>query len=123
MNNEYRILYKKVGKEPFVTTVKDTLEAKQKLVGGLIEIVALDENTLIVCNEEGKILNLPPNLIFDYDYITGDCFLIGDDYKNNGEYRSLTDDEIIRYTAELNRRSFKYIEKDCSSKRLDKNER
>ena len=36
MNNEYRILYKKVGEEPVVTTVKDTLEAKQKLVGGLI---------------------------------------------------------------------------------------
>lgn len=123
MNNEYKILYKKVGKEPIVTTVEDTLEAKQKLVGGLIEIVSLDENTLLVCNEEGKILNMPPNLLFDYDYIAGDCFLIGDDYKNNGEYRSLTDDEIIKYTAELNRRSFKYVEKDCSNERADKDER
>lgn len=123
MNNAYRILYKKVGKEPVVTTVKDTLEAKQKLVGGLIEIVALDENILLICNEEGKVLNMPPNLLFDYDYIAGDCFLIGDNYKNKGEYRSLIDDEIIKYTAELNRCSFKYIEKDCPNERLDKNER
>lgn len=123
MNNEYRILYKKVGKEPVVTTVADTLEAKQKLVGGLIEIVSLDENTLLVCNEEGKVLNMSPNLLFDYDYIAGDCFLIGDDYNNNGEYRSLTDDEIIKYTVELNKRSFKYIEKDCFIERLDKDER
>jgi len=123
MNNEYRILYKKVGKEPVVATVENTLEAKQKLVGGLIEIVSLDENTLLVCNEEGKVLNMPPNLLFDYDYIAGDCFLIGDDYKNNGEYRSLTDDEIIKYTAELNKRSFKYIEKDCPIERLDRDER
>jgi len=64
MNNEYRILYKKVGKEPVVATVENTLEAKQKLVGGLIEIVSLDENTLLVIlDTHKKALTMNPDLV------------------------------------------------------------
>ena len=101
-----RILYKKVGKTPKMMLIDNTLEAKQKLVGGLIEVVQYGD-VLLICNEEGKILNLPPNVIFDYDYIAGDCFVIGDDYER-GDFKSLTFEEIERYTQELSKRSFIY---------------
>ena len=73
--------------------IENTLEAKQKLVNGWIEVVSVTDDILLVCNEEGKLENLPPNLLFDYDYIAGDCFLVGDDFEN-GDFRSLTDEEI-----------------------------
>ena len=104
-----RILYKEIGKAPKMMTIDNTLKAKQKLVGGLIEVVQYDENVVLVCNEEGKLLNMPPNLIFDYDYIAGNCFVIGDDYKR-GDFRSLSFKEIEKYTKELENRSFKKIE-------------
>ena len=105
-----RILYKEVGKKPQVKVIDNTLEAKQKLVNGLIEVVPYD-NLLLICNEEGKLLNLSPNLIFDYDYIAGNCFLVGDDYEH-GNFKSLTDDEIIKYTSDLENRSLSPIQSD-----------
>ena len=105
-NKKIRILYKEVGKEPQIMFIDNTLEAKQKLVGGLIEVVPY-EDVLIICNEEGKLLNMPPNLVFEYDYIAGNCFVIGDDYKN-ADFKSLTDEEILRYREDLKKRSFNF---------------
>ena len=90
---ELKIVLKKVGKEPEIMNIENTLEAKQELVGGLIQISSVTEEILLVCDEEGKLKNLPPNLLFDYDYIAGDCFFIGDDY-DNADFKSLTDEQI-----------------------------
>ena len=73
--------------------IDDTLEAKQKLVGGLIEVVPYKDNLLLICNEEGKISNLKSNLQFDYDYIAGNCFIVGDDYENAG-FKSVEENQI-----------------------------
>lgn len=101
-----RIVFKEVGKNPKVKFIDNTLEAKQKLVGGLIEVIPYND-LLLVCNEEGKILNLPANVVFDYDYIAGNCFVVGDDYFN-GDFKSLTQEEILRAKEDLIRRSMKY---------------
>ena len=90
---DLRIVLKKVGENPEVMNIENTLEAKQKLVDGLIEVVSITNDILLICNEEGKLDNLPPNLLFDNDYIAGDCYFIGDDYKN-GDFKSLTDEQI-----------------------------
>ena len=87
-----KILYKEVGELPKVMIIENTLEAKQELVNGLIEVIPY-KDALIICNEEGKMLNMNANLIFDYDYIGGNCFAVGDDYKN-GDFKSLTDEQI-----------------------------
>jgi len=100
-----RVLYKKVGENPVVKIINASLEAKQELVGGLIEVVPY-EDVLIICNEEGKILNMSPNVVFDYDYIAGDFFVIGDDYEH-GDFKSLTKDEIEYYKKDLSKRAFK----------------
>ncbi len=121
-----RVLYKKVGESPVVKIINASLEAKQELVGGLIEVVPY-EDVLIICNEEGKILNMPPNVVFDYDYIAGDFFVIGDDYEH-GDFKSLTKDEIEYYKKDLETRAFKYkkykdwIERENSSKEQDEKE-
>lgn len=108
--DEVKIVMKKVGEEPQVMKIKNTLEEKQRLVGGLIEIIPYpldDEELLIVCNEEGKLLGQKPNAIFDLDYIAGDFFVIGDDYKN-GDFKSVTNKQIGKIIEDLSKRSFKF---------------
>lgn len=99
-----KVIFKEVGKEPVVMEIDDTLEAKQKLVGGLIEIVPYKDDLLLVCNEEGKITNLKPNLQFDYDYIAGNCFIVGDDYENSG-FKSIEESQIEDIKKDLEGRS------------------
>lgn len=107
IEKELRILLKRVNEEPEVITIENTLKAKQKLVSGLIEVVPYNEDTLIICNEEGKILNMLPNLLFDYDFIAGDCFFVGDDYKN-GNFKSLTDEQIEKLKKVIKAKEFSY---------------
>ena len=105
-----QIVYKKVNEDAKIMEIENTLEAKQKLVGGLIEIVPyINDDTLLVCNEEGKLMNLKPNVVFDYDYIAGDLFVIGDDYEN-ADFKSLTDAQCEEIIKDLNSRAMKYKE-------------
>ena len=103
-NNKIKVVFKEVGKDPVVMEIEDTLEAKQKLVEGLIEVVPYNEDLLLICNEEGKITNLKPNLKFDYDYIAGNCFIVGDDFENEG-FKSIRDDQIEDVIKDLKERS------------------
>ena len=92
-----RVLICEAGKAPRVAEIEDTLKAKQEIVGGYIECIYLNDDVIMVCNEEGKLIGLPynrplftPNGEF-YDIVCGDCFIVG----NDGEdFRSLTDAEI-----------------------------
>ena len=44
-----------------VTWISDSLENLQKSVGGYIETVTLDNGLVLICNEEGKIRDMPYN--------------------------------------------------------------
>ena len=105
-----KILLKKVGREPQTKFIDNTLKAKQKLVGGLIEVLDFEDDTLIICNEEGKILNLPPNTLFNTDSIAGDYFVVGNDFEN-ADFKSLTDEQIQKITTIINNKSLKYSNK------------
>ena len=113
-----KILLKRVGRESELAEIENTLEAKQKLVNGLIEVVPLeqDEDLLIVCNEEGKILSLPPNTLFDFDYIAGDYFIVGDD-NENGDFKSITEEQFNKIKPFIDSKSYKY--KDEALERFD----
>ena len=69
-------------KEPEVREIGDSLESMQEIVGGLIEAVyPFDGPVALICNEEGKLLNLPLNRALRddegnvYDIISGTFFL------------------------------------------------
>ena len=62
------------------------------------------DNLLLICNEEGKITNLKPNLQFDYDYIAGNCFVVGDDYENSC-FKSIEDNQIDDIKKDLEERT------------------
>lgn len=67
----------KVGRE---TLINNTLERFQMIVKGYIETVPLTMNSVIICNEEGKIAGLAPNFMFgDIDMICGTVIVCGVD--------------------------------------------
>ena len=106
MSKKIKILYKRVGREPEVVEIENTLQAMQSLVGGFIEVIPYDYYELI-CNEEGKLEGLYPNVGFDYDVINGNFFIANDDYET-GDFASLTDKNIEKIKEDLKARSFHY---------------
>lgn len=67
-----------------VTAISDSLKNLQKTVEGHIETVPIGNNMVILCNEEGKILNLEKNFVMGFsglitDVIRGTVIVIGTD--------------------------------------------
>ena len=100
-----RTLIVEPGKTPRVAEIEDSLEAKQKIVGGLIEPVFPPnhkDDVCLVCNEEGKLNGLPwnrPIRLEDgmiYDIIAGP-FLILRAPIDSEDFESLTDEQIEIY--------------------------
>lgn len=59
-----RAVYKEPGKLPEIIDVENTLKALQEKVGGYIETITFASDACIICNEEGRILELPYNCEF-----------------------------------------------------------
>ena len=61
--NQILVVIKEPGQAPRVEPLFDnTLEAFKKAVGGWIEAVTISEDLVIICNEEGRLKKLPPNV-------------------------------------------------------------
>ena len=60
--SKIRVLIVEPNKEPRQVRIEHTLKNLQKIVGGLIEFVELEHNVDLICNEEGKLLNLELDL-------------------------------------------------------------
>ena len=59
-----------------VCNISATLENLQKTVGGNIETITF-ENFVIICNEEGKLRKLEPNMFVGMDMLVGTIIVIG----------------------------------------------
>ena len=84
-----KVLYKRPGFPPVEREVENKLQPLQELVGGWIETVRLDDIVILV-NEEGKNLGLPPNFYVERidDMILGPaifCRIDGDEFTDIGD--------------------------------------
>ena len=94
MKENLRILMVEPHKAPYEASIPHELTAMQQTVGGLIEVVRNGDGTLLVCNEEGKLLGMEGNRRIPGDVLAGPVFVVGD----AGEtFRSLTEEELERY--------------------------
>lgn len=102
MGDKIRVLVVEPMKPCEVREIPDTLEAMQALVGGNIEAVtSLRYASAIVCNENGKLLNLPYNRplldesgLLPLDILHGTFFIAG---MSGEHFVSLADEQIQRY--------------------------
>lgn len=92
----YRVVFVEPGKPAVEKEIGTKLEDFQAAVGGLIECVyPHGDRTVLVCNDEGKLLGMEGNRrLGNGSIIAGPFFVIGD---AGEEFRSLTDAEVSRY--------------------------
>lgn len=97
-----RILICETGKEPYEAEIRDELEAKQSVVGGLIEPVYFTRNdkVLVYCDEEFLLKGYEPNRKVGDTIIHGTFMVVGNGENECGEgiEVSLTDEQINEYS-------------------------
>lgn len=87
---------------PSVFYLENELLSLQKAVSigvdyvGLIEIIDLDEEVCLICNEEAKLIGLTPNRRIENDIICGVFYVAGQD--RAGNLTSLSEEQIQFYT-------------------------
>ena len=90
-------------KKPMVQDISPDLESMQKIVGGTIEAVyPFGQPVALICNEEGKLLNLPLNRALRddegtvYDIISGTFFVCAAP-PDSVRFADLTDLQVKTY--------------------------
>lgn len=101
--NKIEVLIVEPDKLPYEKTIINDLKSLQNEVDGLIEMVDIDDNASIICNEEGKILNLNLNRIVGNDVIAGNFFIAG--FNDSGDIISLSKDQIEKYKKVYDQKS------------------
>ena len=91
------------GEEARIVELDPSLRSMQCAVQGYIEAIALpvNDNVLLICNEEGKLIDLPPNRALRdpdnnavMDVVVGSCFICG---VKDGEFVGLSDKQLEFY--------------------------
>ena len=91
MESKLNVVIKEPGKEPFIKRIEDDLTTYQEILGGMMEMVPFEKGQVLLCNDEGKLKGLEPNLILPSgEIIVGTAIIVGTDGE---EFRSLTDEE------------------------------
>ena len=95
-DNLMTVVYVEPHKSPYIAEIAHTLEAEQKAVGGLIELIYNDDGTCLVGNEEAKLIGMEGNRYLDdgLSIIAGPFFVCG---LTEDDFRGLTDEEVVKY--------------------------
>ena len=103
MNNEkMAVLVVEPGMSPYVKEIDSGLKSLQSEVGGWIEAVyPFEEEVALICNEEGKLSELPLNRALRgdyggvYDIIAGTFLVVG---LGEEDFCSLSDEYIKKFS-------------------------
>jgi hypothetical protein len=89
-------IHVRVGEKPEIIEFENSNQNFKLLVEGNAQLVILDNNTVMFCNEINKLLGLEGNRALDNGkVIAGNFIIVGD---NGGEETiSLTDEQIEKY--------------------------
>ena len=98
-NEMIEVIVVEPDKHPRVERITNDLTTMQTIVGGDIEEIGLEDHTVLVCNEEGKLINLKANRCVGHDIIAGTFFIAGDD--GGEELISLNEEQIKEYTEKF----------------------
>ena len=96
MEKEIEVLVVEPGKHPYTATIENTLHALQEAVGGYIEVIGLDEESLIIGNDESKLMGLPGNRRFGNDILAGTFLIVG---SQGDEFASLSKENQKNYAS------------------------
>lgn len=101
------IVFKEPYKDPVVMQIENSLEAEQKEVKGNIQVLNVEDDICIICNEEAFLKDEKPNIIHGkYGTIFGNIFVIGANIET-GEFVSLAEEQAEKYIKELKEMAIK----------------
>lgn len=83
------------GKVPERTTLLEEYENLKEVFDGRFEYVNLSDNTVLICDEEGKLKELEPNRRLENDIIVGTFYIAGDE--GSDHLVSLTEGQMEEY--------------------------
>ena len=114
MEEKIRVLVVEPNKAPRECRITNDLDHLQLAVGGMIEaLYPFEDDVAIICNEEGKLLNLPLNRCLKnargevYDIISGTFLLCG---LTEDGFGSLSDTLLKKYSSYYeNKERFLYV--------------
>lgn len=95
--NAYMLRVGEVPYKGYIGTIENSLESKQKYVDGLIQVVSLDSNIDIICNDEGKLQGLKPNRAFMNGEDILDVFvgnILACRHDSEGNFTSIKEEDI-----------------------------
>ena len=108
MADKIRALVIEPKKVPRVELIENTLEAKQKIVDGYIEIVRpprhRDDDAVVICNENGKLLGLEPCRAMRYedgvicDILMGTLIVVRAPIDSD-DFAGLTDEQVEKWSS------------------------
>lgn len=94
-----KVIGVRVNEPAKVEQIDGSLESMQKFVGGYIEMLPLEDELVLICNEEGKLNHLPFNRLIlnekgqPYDVIAGDFFICNAPFESEN-FESVPDDKV-----------------------------
>lgn len=97
--NPIRVLYKKVGQAPEVKIISDVYKLKKAIILRNLDIIPY-EKVFIICHNRKSSSNMFPNVFLPLKRIMGDFIVVNID-KNEREFKSLSQEEIIWYTKDF----------------------
>lgn len=95
LKKEIRVLMVEPNEHPKEVLLENTFQAMQKAVGGLIDIVDIDDGICILLNDEGKLAGLEGNRRIGDDIIAGNFYVCSSN--EEGELTSLTEEAMEKY--------------------------
>lgn len=99
-----KVLMIEPGKKPRKAEIDGSLEGMQQVVGGYIQaIYPFEDPVALICNEEGKLLELPFNRALRdedgdiYDIVSGNFFLCSAP-PDSDSFEDLSDELMAKYS-------------------------
>lgn len=115
-SNVIDAIYVEVGKQAYETKITNELSPLQKAVDGYIETVYMGDNTVIICNDEAKLIGMEGNRHIGDEIIAGPFLIVGLS-EDKEDFRSLSTKEKNYYLEKFKTPEFisrNEIEKDLS---------
>lgn len=92
--NLIRVLIIEPHRIPYESEIENTLEGQQGAVEGLIQYIYNGDGTIIVANDDGKLIGMEGNRRIQGDVLVGPVFIAGD---TGEDLCSLTDEQMAHY--------------------------
>lgn len=101
-----KCVFKAPGGPAYNTEIRDQLREYQFLVDGYVETITLSNGTVVVFNEEGKLIGMEKNFYLKdkntgrlVDYVCGPAIFVG---AEDGEFTSISDEAAEEICKALN---------------------